>query len=226
MPDNTSNSKDNIAPEEKLLRLIRKDKKTPPSNLPTENSHKQTNIISQEKVPPLESDKPKEGSLFFLIIEHINFSVINMLVTFVVIVAAAVFILNFLSQPGNKQAIFSSTISTLNTKLNSKQLIQERKILPLDYYQNVISGRVLFRTTANKEVVKETQLIPKSKTFSQLLQGLNLLGIMGGANPRAIIEDKKDGQTYFVSKGEVKVVDIESKKVTLEYQGETASLFL
>jgi len=222
MPDTNYNSKDNSAPEEKLLRLIRKDKKILQSKAAKDNSDKDSSA-ADSKIAIVDSDKIKESPILFSFIEHINFSFINMLITLFVAISAAIFILTFLSQP-----IKSGSVLNNVTAGEKNELIQEREILPLEYYQDVISKRVLFR--GGQKDTKESQLIPKSKTFSQLLQGLNLIGIMSGDNPRAIIEDKKENQTYFVYRGdylgEIKVVDIEVKKVTMEYQGETASLFL
>ncbi|MGE4357782.1 MAG: hypothetical protein AB7E08_04440 [Candidatus Omnitrophota bacterium] len=57
-----------------------------------------------------------------------------------------------------------------------------------------------------------------------------LLGIAAGANPQAIILNKKTNQTYFLYRGQVqdnlKVEDIYENRVKLSYGEETFELFL
>jgi len=217
-------SKDNLTPEEKLLRLIRKDKKKNSGGLNSGAKLKEGPVAFESSLLTEETDKAIENPFLFSFVKSFNFSLINSFITLAVIVGSAIFIFNLFYEPPNLRAKTQHTISK-----EKKELIKERKIPSFDYYQQAVSKRVLFRG-GSKETSKEVHVIPKSKTFSQLMQNLNLIGIMTGDNLQAIIENKKEKETYFINigdyLGEIRVLNIEPKKVTLEYQGETASLFL
>ena len=213
---------DNITPEEKLLRLIRKDKKKVYSQMAPGEKRKEDKLSPENKAAITGGYSSSEGFSRFYFIKSINFSLVNNLIILVVLVASALFLPKFFYAP-------SAIQETREDKaVEKKELIQERKIFPLEHYQQAISGRTLFKVPAQE--VKQVQLIPKSRTFSQLLQGLALIGIVSGDNPRAIIEDRKENQTYFVHTGDylgdIQVLEIESRRVKLGYQGEIASLFL
>ncbi|MDP2911681.1 MAG: hypothetical protein Q8N76_05065 [Candidatus Omnitrophota bacterium] len=69
---------------------------------------------------------------------------------------------------------------------------------------------------------------PKKISREEILGNLNLLGIITGENNQAIIEDKNLKKTFFLYKGdflgELKVDDIKSNMVILEYKGEKIEL--
>ncbi|MGE5308239.1 MAG: hypothetical protein ACM3OC_04075 [Deltaproteobacteria bacterium] len=70
----------------------------------------------------------------------------------------------------------------------------------------------------------------KEAVLPELIKDLNLLGIVSGDVPQAVIENKKDQQTYYLTKGqfidEMRVSDIQENKVILEYKGKHAELHL
>ncbi len=66
--------------------------------------------------------------------------------------------------------------------------------------------------------------------MGQAIQDLNLLGIVSGDNPQAIIEDKKSQKTYFLKKGDFlgdfELKDIQKGKVILDLSGQQFELSL
>ncbi len=67
-------------------------------------------------------------------------------------------------------------------------------------------------------------------SLRDLVKDLSLVGIIPGDSPQAIIEDKKNGQTLFLKRGEmidnIRVKEILSGKAILEYNDETITLSL
>ena len=65
---------------------------------------------------------------------------------------------------------------------------------------------------------------------SNMVKDLTLLGIIGDADPQAIIEDKRSHSTYYVNKGkmigDMQVADILQGKVIIQYGGERYELNL
>ena len=216
-------SKDNLTPEEKLLKLIRKDKEKTPVRAVSSEKLKGDKVALDARAVIADSDKAIENPFLFSFVKSVNFSLINSFITLVVIIGTGIFLFTLLYEFPKAKTKVPLIISG-----EKGELIKERKILPFSYYEQAISKRVLFRGGVKE--TKEVRVIPKSKNFGQLMQNLKLIGIMTGDNPQAIIENKKENETYFVNNGdylgEIKVLEIESKKITLEYQGEAASLFL
>ena len=77
-------------------------------------------------------------------------------------------------------------------------------------------------------VLTDKVIDQKKISREEILGNLNLLGIITGENNQAIIEDKNLKKTFFLYKGdslgELKVYDIKSNMVILEYKGEKIEL--
>jgi type II secretory pathway component PulC len=63
---------------------------------------------------------------------------------------------------------------------------------------------------------------------TELMKEINLLGVISGANPQAVIEDKKSGKTYYVTEGQMigdfQVEEIGYGKIILNYNGQKFEL--
>ena len=63
-----------------------------------------------------------------------------------------------------------------------------------------------------------------------LLKDITLVGIITGANPQAVIEDKKSLKNYYVTKGQfigqMQVEDIQEGKIIINYKGQKYELYL
>ena len=104
---------------------------------------------------------------------------------------------------------------------------QESPRKPYSYYGEDIEKRDIFRPSF-QAVSRETTV--GGETLKEFRKDLNLLGIVTGKNPQAIIEDKKEGKTHFVNKGDsigvLRVEEIREDRVILNYQGEQLDLTL
>jgi type II secretory pathway component PulC len=89
---------------------------------------------------------------------------------------------------------------------------------PYSYYLEGIQKRELFGASEPRS----TPVEGAERTGSEMeLANLNLIGIVSGVNPQAIIEEKKTNKTYFLNKGDYlgqfKVEEILPGKVILIY---------
>lgn len=200
--------KDNISPEERLLRLIKQGTK--------KSFHSVSALPSQTKKPIF------AGALLskFLKVRYLS----NLLLFFLFL-SLVVLTLNFIltSQPAE---ITVTSAASRPQDSEDKELLPKMK--PYDYYAQQIGKRQLFVPSMEKK--EEGASSTKSLTLREMAQDFTLIGIMEGQTPQAIIEDKKAKKTYFLNRGdylgEIKINDIQEGKVTLEYQGETFDLFL
>jgi type II secretory pathway component PulC len=96
---------------------------------------------------------------------------------------------------------------------------------PLEEYLQGISGKQIFSSVPSAGVAG-----PASGVSADLVKDINLVGIITGDNPQAIIEDKKAQKTYYLNKGqyigEFLVEDIQEGKIILNFNGQRFELHL
>ena len=65
---------------------------------------------------------------------------------------------------------------------------------------------------------------------TDLVKQLNLVGIIAGENPQAVIEDKNTQKTYYLNKGqflgEIQLEDILEGKIIINHKGQRFELYL
>lgn len=94
-------------------------------------------------------------------------------------------------------------------------------------YQKLLDKKAIFAPPArSSSKAKETE----GPGLPDLVKDLNLVGIIPGNHPQVIIEDKRNGQTLFLKKGEtinyIRVKNIQNGRVVLEHNDETVTLSL
>lgn len=96
---------------------------------------------------------------------------------------------------------------------------------PLEEYLEAVKGRRLFSGAAAAQ-----DAAPINVANVDLMKDINLVGIISGDNPQAVIEDKKAQKTYYVTKGqfigEMQVEDIQKGKIIINYAGQKYELFM
>lgn len=117
---------------------------------------------------------------------------------------------------------------SVSKKANITIKLPEQK--PFRYYASSIGSRNIFSPIV-KDIPKTEQVEVKlSAEIDAIKARLNLLGIVSGERPQAIIEDKKAKKTYFLYKGDfisnAQVIEILQGRVRLKYKGEEFELFL
>lgn len=94
-------------------------------------------------------------------------------------------------------------------------------------YQKLLTEKNIFTAPAG-ETKKSS--VSEGPTLRELVKDLRLVGIVPGDEPQAIIEDKKNGQTLFLKKGEqiegIEIRQIQDGRVVLGFGEETITLSL
>lgn len=226
-------SKD-LSPEERLLRLIRS--KAPkaitneaPAALP---APVQTQVQPAPKPPvsipaPVQPtvSQPQKLSFDFsrlLRQENLNFALIIILAGLVMF-----FIPVFLKSPESPTAALEGKIK-VQEKTPAQGEGSERP--SFDYYATQAGSRNIFAPVAAEETKTQAASAEQGPKMEEVKGQLSLLGVIGGASPQVIIEDKRTQKTYFLNKGstfdDIEVGDIFENKVILTYKGKQFELIL
>ena len=142
------------------------------------------------------------------------------------VIALYIFFDIILVRPSRKAAYTISRVSVpmAITPLAHREMPIETK--NYSHYSNQIIGKKIF--SASPFIQAESQ--GDSGSGEAPADNLGLVGIIPGANPQAIIEDKKGQKTYYLIKGQsvndIILEDINENKVTLDYRGRKTILFL
>lgn len=129
-------------------------------------------------------------------------------------------------QKANRMTDFAQLNPAKDEDSISSPDYKAKELKPFSYYSEIIGKRQLFKIIASAEAKEK----PKTASGPALdaIKNYSLLGVIGGANPQAIIEDKKTKQTIYLQKGqslgEFKVKDVQDGKIILESGEETAEL--
>jgi hypothetical protein len=204
---------DRISPEEKLLRLIRGQKKQ--SAAITDSTP-----LPQLNQPIKSQSKASRQSLLRRLKSGLNYRQIIIVVFGLSLIYLAILFIYPLA--GSKNI----SLKQLPAKNPSELNIQEKeRSKPYEEYIAGISGRKIF--SASPAQGKE---LPMGVVNSDMLKEINLVGIISGDNPQAVLEDKKSLKTYYLSKGqfmgEFQIDDIQEGKIILISNGQKYELYL
>lgn len=200
----------NISPEEKLLRLIRKG---------SGKRALETAVVSAPKTKisfSLKDINKYRKSLNYSKIALIAFISVSLYLVSVIIYSLIYPKKNLTP----KISAYSNTAGQIEDGEEKKQ-----QSFPIEYYKANISGRQIFG--ANNLELSD---MPAASAEIDSIKDINLLGIIHGDNPQAVIEDKKAGKTFYILKGqsfgEFKVEDIQDGKIIISYRGQKSELYL
>ncbi|MCM8780595.1 MAG: hypothetical protein NC908_01545 [Candidatus Omnitrophica bacterium] len=198
--------KDRISPEEKLLRLIRGQKKETTSE---ETEGSRVNVNRRLDIRQLSFIR--------------NRRIIQVSALFVFFSACVYLVYVFvLPWYGYKE---------IDLPPHPEGIISEYKgiqseIKPYEFYLNGIRNRPLFNAT---------QEPPKTESLAgaidaNIVKDITLVGIIAGEKPQAVIEDNKTQKIFYLNKGQflgdIQVEDIQEGKIILNYQGKRFELYL
>ena len=198
------NPGENISPEEKLLRLIRKSGKQPQRGA-TEKEASSKNI------------KPKARNA------NLRFQSLNRFLLYLFYLLLLVFILSFFFA----DLVFRKAKVQDNSKQSKGISTEDFKKVPYRDYSESILNKELFGKAIKTAEKKSAQV-----DIQSIIKDLVLIGILTEEEPKAIIEDKRSKKTYFLKQGgnlrNMRLVEIlvDEGKIVLEYQGENFDLYL
>lgn len=201
--------KDNFSPEEKLLRLIRGNKKTAP--VPIQQVNKTGQADKQINTPVTKAIKKP---ITYAFMQRSVFTLLG--ISFICLIASLIY---------PKAALRRTPLVTVipgNPKADSL-LLEKEEIVPLEDYLKEIGGRQIFMAQHNSPLAISSQAME-----TESIQDINLVGIISGENPQAVIEDKKAQKTYYVNKGQFignfQLEEIREGKIILNLQGKRYEL--
>ncbi len=205
--------KDAISPEEKLLRLIRGQRnpeKAPPLEpaLPKPIANLQVNQIKQE----VYSFFPR----FFSSVNIQKWLFVIFILSCAYLAAALAYPL-FIPQKPPFPKVTGKNIP-------EEKILLEKNAKPYEFYSGAIKDKQIFGN-ANLQGEGAPALLG-----NELIKDINLVGIVSGDNPQAVIEDKKAQKTYYVTKGQLigqfQLEDIQEGKIILGSGGQKYELYL
>jgi len=210
--------KDNLTPEDRLLRLIRKGKS---DGTVTEKK----NISDNQKPVQLQEPAAIEYPGNFLIQKYASFFSLHKIIP-LLFISGLIYLAISLVYPfiGPKE-ISLPKIDSEKSIFLEPGLKQEVK--PYEYYLKGVENRQIFSSsgTASKDAAR-----PLAGANIDITKDISLVGIVSGDNPQAVIEDKKAQKTYYLNKGqfigEAQIQDIKEGKVIINYQGQNYELYL
>ncbi len=152
---------------------------------------------------------------------------INKVLIAVFLVILGWFLLDILLNLGKTETLsFNGTDKDEETAIPVKKIGQ----LPdFNYFSKEIGRKKLFKGSSTQQ-----ESIPGQES-SGVTAGITtpvfqLLGVVAGAKPQAIIQNNRTQKTYFLYKGQIqdnlKLDDVSGNKAKINYEGETLELFL
>jgi len=206
--------KDNLSPEEKLLRLIKGQKK---KDFPVQQT------VASGTTTSIAAGVATKRT--FDITKTLSFFSINKLLWVFFILSCVYLVFSFL-QPiiiPDKVELPVVTKEAI-TETNTNQTTGA--IRPIEYYSKVISGRTIFNVPAAKEETTEVA----SSANMDFIKNISLVGIIAGDSPQAIVEDKNTQKTHYVARGQsigaCKIEEIQEGKIIVNCGGQKYELYL
>ncbi len=199
--------RDSILPEEKLLKLIRINKKNKTSVVATpsvDRRAKQTVRKSSFIAPHIGVRKIIQG--FF--IGSLLYLTASLMYPVFAPKEIKILDVNVKEKPDKAKRVF----------------MKKENIKPHEFYSPVFKQRKIF-TNSGVNLEK-----PIGAASADLIKDINLVGIISGEVPQAIIEDKRAQKTYYLKKGQfmgqLQLADIQEGKIILNYEGQMYELYL
>lgn len=230
---------DKISPEERLLKVIQEEKKSPSDN---DNSNKKETRITlrplkqffanlKPKSMPKERLPGKSASIALPIrFQEIDLKAINKLLA-VILVILTILVIHYAVNKGPNIAGITDAISKISYQAVKKGSVENFK--PVAFYIEQIRRRDIFKPSPRAET-KVVAPAPRAKEMraklKELVKDLKLVGISWGKSPKAMIRSEKKKKTYFLRQGQmigttgIKVKTISKDKVVINYQGEEMGL--
>jgi len=214
--------KDNISPEERLLRLIKGEKK---STLP--NSPRQDIAIDKKTTSDITDSNPIiQNPIYSLARTYLTFTNIQKLIP-ILFVASIIYLFASFIYPwiGLKKIKLPDIPEEKLKKVEGPKVELKEEPKPYEFYLQALSQRQIFSSSFIQEGAGASGVVS-----ADLIKDINLVGIISGENPQAVIEDKKTRKTYYLNKGqfigELQIEDIQEGKIVVNYNGQKYELYL
>lgn len=206
---------DNISPEEKLLDLIKKGKDNI-KDIPPEQPKQEKS--AEGPVAPI--GVPKKIRIRYAS----PFSILNKFLI-IAVICAIVYMVFAYKYPYKPETEISSHVEIEK----GEGAIGEtpKPLPPVSHYMDIMSRRQMFKLYEVPKPKPQGPTKPKV-TLQQLLAGYTFVGVIFGDVPQAIVEEKKTGQSFYLTAGqflgEIKIEKIERGRITVSYEDESMDI--
>jgi len=221
---------EHLSPEERLLRLIRRPKKVPSPEPSGSQPVSQSTAVTAPPLQPVVPGSSRKWAFSFptqWFAGQKDFSFLRKVNLALTVSVAVIFLFLGWSLRTSKAVPVSSELGLSGRVKKSDTSAEAEAVKPYSYYGETIEKRDIFRPSFSGNTKGTANAVVSAK---EMAKDLNLVGIVAGKNPHAIIEDKKDGKTLLVNKGDtvgdLRVEEIQEDRVILSYQGEQMDLVL
>lgn len=219
--------KDNISPEEKLLKLIRDKKKEPQQERKTPEGQPEVKPVSPSAIMSMATasriGKPKLN-LGVLFKNYLPFVKPRWILGFIFTISCLYLLFSFIYPFVFLKKISLPQVAAQKESGAPESIKSEQK--PYEFYLEGIKDKQIFATPAALQAANR----PQSGVNVDLGKDISLVGIIAGDNPQAVVEDKKTQKSYYLGIGqfigEYQVVDIQEGKVIVNYRGQNFELYL
>lgn len=222
-----------FSPEEKLLRLIRGEKKH--KDKPAPEKAEPSKSVAEAPSAELKEIKYEPRTTQVLTGEWRYLKFINSALILILILTIGFFVFDFIrpklerptAEAGRQPQIATSELQPQISEPQAPS--QGAQTPPFSTYAESIGKRELFKPQ-QVEVKTEKPSEEKAELAYDKLKDLSLIGIIAGEKPQAVVEDKKNQKTYFLYKGQtvnqLKVEEILEDRIILDFDGEKLELSL
>lgn len=209
--------KDNISPEEKLLRLIKGQKRT-------ETTADKVIPVSTSTLPKPDLKPLQNQSFLWLGFYRYVVSLRKKIIAMAFLVSSMYLVVSLVYPwVGLKKIKLPKITSPIMREPEIR--LEKKGIKPYEFYLEGIQGRQIFSIKSGQERQR-----PISGANVDLIKDISLVGIIAGENPQAIVEDKNTHKSYYLNKGqfigEFQLEDIREGKIILNYHGQRYELYL
>jgi type II secretory pathway component PulC len=220
------------SPEEKLLRLIRGERKPKNKTLPLPDKEKAAPHEGDSKVPAI-APRHKIAPAVQLKAGGEYVKIINITLITVIVIIAAVLLIDIISFNLKRTSYLSeATRETAGRpEPQTRPEVPSRDNASSPVTKNLddsgfLASKDLFKTSP----VQAAPVAGAPQASYNKLKDYTLKGIIAGDKPQVILEDEKNNKSYFLYKGDsvdnIKVEDIQPGKVILSINGEVLELTL
>lgn len=211
---------EDFSPEEKLLKLIRGEKKQ--KDKPAAERIEPPKISPEPPVKLQGAGQMVGGKMGY-------FKVINSALVAVLVIIIVFFIFDIIiSKLKPPSMVQGEHRQQQAAPPAAEDISHQQTAAPFSTYADV-GNRELFKPLRS-DIQERAVSQRTSESAQDKLKDLSLIGIIAGEKPQAVIEDKKIQKTYFLYKGQavnqLTVEDILEDRVILDFYGERLELVL
>lgn len=207
-----------ITPEEKLLKLIKEGDRP---------EKKEENVLAPKEAQPSFISLPEVSKELPSKKNHSIHSIRNLSFLSIFFIVIMIFVLGY-QYLGGGSVLPLPLHKMAGTESFDLPVRKNTAVESFDGYAKAFNSRNVFKTIGTPPPISSPT--EKALGLTELSRNLNVSGIIAGSSPQAVIEDKSNGQVYYVRSGDrvgqIQVKEVRDDGVLLQYGDEERQLTL